>query len=197
MILIIDNYDSFVHNLVRYVSEIGYERTVVRNDKITVSEIRKMKPDAIILSPGPCAPDDAGVCLDVIRKLGATMPILGVCLGHQCIGQAYGGRVICADRPVHGNVSYIRHNEEGIFKGLAQPLKVARYHSLVVETPLPPALKATAHAEDGTLMAFEHVKHPVVGVQFHPESVLTDQGRDLLKNFITRKTAAKEIRRHG
>lgn len=197
MILLIDNYDSFVYNLARYVSELGYAKTVVRNDKITVAEIRKMNPEAIILSPGPCTPDESGICLDLIRELGKTTPILGICLGHQCIGQAYGGRIVRANRPMHGTTSLIHHDSKGIFSSLPDPLRVARYHSLVVETPLPPALRTTAHAADGTLMALEHIEHPVVGLQFHPESILTDHGHSLLKNFFLQKVLTTGNRRYG
>lgn len=197
MILLIDNYDSFVYNLARYVGELGYAQKVVRNDKITLAEIRGLAPDAIILSPGPCAPDGAGICLELIRELSATTPILGVCLGHQCIGQAYGGRVARAERPVHGKTSLIHHDNQGIFTDLPDPLKVARYHSLIVQNPLPPVLQATAHTADGTVMALAHIERPVIGIQFHPESVLTDHGHRLLQNFFSLYIRKQQDRRYG
>ena len=186
MILLIDNYDSFVHNIARYVGELGRERRVVRNDAIDVDDITAEMPEAIILSPGPGTPDDAGVSLDVVRRLGERVPILGVCLGHQCIGQVYGGTVRRAQRPVHGKISRISHDDHGVFAGLPNPLRVGRYHSLVVDIEAATGLEATAYADEGEVMALAHRWFPVVGVQFHPESVLTERGHDLLKNFLRR-----------
>ena len=186
MILLIDNYDSFVHNIARYVGELGRERRVVRNDAIDVDDITAEMPEAIILSPGPGTPDDAGVSLDVVRRLGERVPILGVCLGHQCIGQVYGGTVRRAQRPVHGKISRISHDDHGVFAGLPNPLRVGRYHSLVVDIEAATGLEATAYTDEGEVMALAHRWFPVVGVQFHPESVLTERGHDLLKNFLRR-----------
>ena len=186
MILLIDNYDSFVHNIARYVGELGRERRVVRNDAIDVDDIAAEMPEAIILSPGPGTPDDAGVSLDVVRRLGERVPILGVCLGHQCIGQVYGGTVRRAQRPVHGKISRISHDDHGVFAGLPNPLRVGRYHSLVVDIEAATGLEATAYTDEGEVMALAHRWYPVVGVQFHPESVLTEHGHDLLKNFLRR-----------
>lgn len=186
MILMIDNYDSFVYNLARYVNELGYETQVVRNDQITIAEIKQLNPDKIIISPGPCDPSTAGISLAVIQSLGATIPILGVCLGHQAIGQAFGGRVVRATRPMHGKSSRIRHAEMGLFKGIANPLTVGRYHSLIVEKhSLPDCLQMTAESEIGEVMALRHRVYPIYGVQFHPESVLTAQGYDVLANFLS------------
>lgn len=184
MILLIDNYDSFVHNLARYVGELGRDRRVVRNDAITIDEISAARPQAIIISPGPCTPNEAGISIDVVRRLGARTPILGVCLGHQCIGQVYGGEVKRAQRPVHGSTSLIHHNGESLFEGLPNPLQAARYHSLIVELPDDSELDVTATSENGEIMAVAHRRHPVFGVQFHPESVLTEHGHAQLANFF-------------
>ena len=184
MILLIDNYDSFVHNLARYVGELGRDRRVVRNDAITIDEISAAQPQAIIISPGPCTPNEAGISLDVVRQLGACTPILGVCLGHQCVGQVYGGEVKRAQRPVHGSTSLIHHNGESLFEGLPNPLQAARYHSLIVELPDDSELDVTATSENGEIMAVAHRRHPVFGVQFHPESVLTEHGHAQLANFF-------------
>jgi anthranilate synthase/aminodeoxychorismate synthase-like glutamine amidotransferase len=185
MVLLIDNYDSFVHNLARYVRELGRPTTVVRNDALTVEDAAALGPSHVIVSPGPGTPDDAGVSLSLIARLGATVPILGVCLGHQAIGQAYGGRVVRARRPMHGKVSEIHHDGEGVFRGLPQPLRATRYHSLVVAPEdLPDDLVVTARSEEGEIMALRHRLHPVVGVQFHPEAVLTERGHDLLAAFL-------------
>ncbi len=184
MILLIDNYDSFVHNLARYVGELGRDRRVVRNDAITIDEISAAQPQAIIISPGPCTPNEAGISLDVVRQLGARTPILGVCLGHQCVGQVYGGEVKRAQRPVHGSTSLIHHNGESLFEGLPNPLQAARYHSLIVELPDDSELDVTATSENGEIMAVAHRRHPVFGVQFHPESVLTEHGHAQLANFF-------------
>jgi anthranilate synthase/aminodeoxychorismate synthase-like glutamine amidotransferase len=185
MLLLIDNYDSFVYNLARYVGELGFERKVVRNDKITLQEITLLKPTHIIISPGPCAPNKAGISLDVIRYFAGKIPILGVCLGHQAIGQVYGGEVIKGKKPVHGKTSFITHNERDIFQGVSNPLKVARYHSLVVRRDnLPKELIITAQDGENTIMGVKHTKYHVYGVQFHPESIITDKGHDILLNFI-------------
>lgn len=185
MILMIDNYDSFVYNLYQYLLELGEKVAVNRNDKITLEEIQRINPSHIILSPGPCTPDEAGLCLDVIKKFGPTIPILGVCLGHQAIGQAYGGKVMRAKRPMHGKESPINHDGLGVFSHLPQPLKVGRYHSLIVDREtLPHSLKVTALSPDGEIMGLRHAYYPVEGVQFHPESILTKRGHHLLENFI-------------
>lgn len=194
MILLIDNYDSFVYNLARYIGELGYDRQVVRNDAITVEEILALDPLAVILSPGPSTPNEAGICLDLVAAAGLQLPILGVCLGHQVIAQAHGGRIIRASRPVHGKTSRIAHNTEGIFDRLPSPLTVARYHSLITEIPDKLPIEITAwSAEDGVheVMALQHKTLPQYGVQFHPESVLTDQGHHLLQNFLTLAEAAR------
>jgi anthranilate synthase/aminodeoxychorismate synthase-like glutamine amidotransferase len=185
MLLLIDNYDSFVHNLARYFERLGQTTHIVRNDALNVHQVRAMRPQAIILSPGPCTPSEAGASLDIVRVLHQDIPILGVCLGHQVIAAALGGQVVRAAMPVHGRASAIRHDGTGLFSGLPSPLAVGRYHSLAVEPrTLPDTLRATAWTEDGVLMAFEHVELPVYGVQFHPESILTACGYDLLANFL-------------
>ncbi len=187
MVLLIDNYDSFVHNLARYVRELGRPTTVVRNDALTVEDAAAMGPSHIIVSPGPGTPDDAGVSLALIARLGPTVPILGVCLGHQAIGQAYGGRVVRARRPMHGKTSAIHHDGAGVFRGLPQPLRATRYHSLVVAPDdLPADLLVTARSEEGEIMGLRHREHAVEGVQFHPESVLTPLGPALGRNFLER-----------
>lgn len=186
MILLIDNYDSFVYNLARYVGRLGRERVVVRNDAITPAEIAAMDPEAIILSPGPCGPAEAGICNNVLRRFADRIPILGVCLGHQCIGAVFGGIVMRAPRPVHGKTGLVQHNGTGLFMGLPSPLKVARYHSLVVDLPprSPSPLQVTAWTEDNIVMACAHRDYPLHGVQFHPESVLTEYGLDIMRNFL-------------
>jgi anthranilate synthase/aminodeoxychorismate synthase-like glutamine amidotransferase len=187
MILLIDNYDSFVFNLARYVGELGHAREVVRNDAVTVGEIAALAPRAIILSPGPCTPKEAGISNEVIARLGHGIPILGVCLGHQCIAEAYGGLVVRARRPMHGKTSLVTHDGEGVFAGLPQPLRVTRYHSLVADPArVPPELEVTAWSPEGEIMGLRHRSHPVEGVQFHPEAVLTERGHDLLANFLGR-----------
>ncbi|NCC22052.1 MAG: aminodeoxychorismate/anthranilate synthase component II [Alphaproteobacteria bacterium] len=196
MILLIDNYDSFVYNLARYVGILGWERQVVRNDAITLAQIEDMRPAAIILSPGPGRPKDAGICMDVVRRFGPEIPILGVCLGHQCIGEAYGGRTVPAKRLMHGKTSLLDHPGRGIFIGLPNPLRVARYHSLVTELPANSNLLVTAVGEDGEVMAMRHGQFPVHGIQFHPESVLTDYGLDIIRNFVTLTIQWSEGRRH-
>jgi anthranilate synthase/aminodeoxychorismate synthase-like glutamine amidotransferase len=185
LILVVDNYDSFVHNLARYLRELGQETEIVRNDAIDVAGVARRRPSHVVLSPGPCTPNEAGVSLELIRELGPRVPILGVCLGHQCIGQAYGGRVVRARRPMHGRTSLVRHSGEGVFARLPNPLQATRYHSLVVSPEgLPETLVATAWSEEGEIMALRHRDHSVVGVQFHPEAVLTEHGYDLLRNFL-------------
>lgn len=185
MILIIDNYDSFVYNLARYVSELGHARTVERNDAITLDEIARLAPSHIIISPGPCTPNEAGISNAVIRRFGPTIPILGVCLGHQCIGQVYGGQVVRAGQPVHGKTSPITHDGAGIFRGLPSPFQATRYHSLIVSRAgLPDDIIVTAHSSDGEIMGLRHRVDPVIGVQFHPEAVLTEGGYTLLENFL-------------
>jgi anthranilate synthase/aminodeoxychorismate synthase-like glutamine amidotransferase len=185
MLLLVDNYDSFVHNLARYFERLGQETHVVRNDVLDVAEIRLLRPEAIVLSPGPCTPNEAGVSLELVRSMQAEVPILGVCLGHQAIAQAFGGIVVRATVPIHGQTSLVRHDGAGLFRGLPSPIKVGRYHSLVVDPrALPKSLRATAWTEDGVLMAFQHQHFPLFGVQFHPESILTEYGFNLLANFL-------------
>ena len=192
MLLMIDNYDSFTFNLVQYLQSLGAEVEVVRNDALTVEQIRALAPERIVISPGPCTPNEAGVSLQVIRELGATTPVLGVCLGHQSIGQAYGGKVVRAGNIMHGKTSRIRHEGRGVFAGLPDAYEATRYHSLVVQRgSLPPELEVTAWTEneDGSfeeIMGLRHREHPVEGVQFHPESILTEHGHALLKNFLER-----------
>ncbi len=185
MILLIDNYDSFTYNLVHYLGELGGVCEVHRNDEITVEAALKLKPQAIVLSPGPCTPNEAGICLDLIRAAGASIPILGVCLGHQSIGQVYGGKVIRAGLPMHGKISSIKHGNQGLFAGLPGKIDVTRYHSLIIErATLPADLKVTAETSDGIIMGLQHKTHPVHGVQFHPESIASEHGHDLLANFL-------------
>ncbi len=187
MILVVDNYDSFTYNLVQYLGDLGAEVLVRRNDAITVGEVGALRPRAIVLSPGPCTPREAGVTVPLVQRWGAEIPTLGVCLGHQAIGEAYGGRVVRAARIMHGKTSALEHDGTGLFAGLPRPLTVMRYHSLVVEPDsVPDSLRVTARAVDvpSEIHAVEHVRHPVWGVQFHPESVLTEGGRALLANFL-------------
>jgi len=187
MLLVIDNYDSFTYNLVQYLGELGAAVEVRRNDEVTVEEVGAMRPDAVVLSPGPCAPAQAGVTVEAIRRWGAEIPMLGVCLGHQAIGEAYGGRVVRAARVMHGKTSLVRHSGTHLFAGLPTPLEVMRYHSLVVEPEsLPDELEVLARAADDPteLHAVRHRDHPVYGVQFHPESVLTQHGKTILRNFL-------------
>lgn len=184
MILVIDNYDSFTYNLVQYLGELGAEPRVFRNDELTVDDVRRLRPDRILISPGPGDPDDGGVSNDVIRRCGPSLPILGVCLGHQCIGHVYGGRVARAPRLMHGKTSSVHHSGDGLFAGVPSPFQATRYHSLIVEVPLPTCLEVTARTAAGEIMALRHVDHPVVGVQFHPESILTEHGKDILANFL-------------
>ncbi|MEX0937252.1 MAG: aminodeoxychorismate/anthranilate synthase component II [Pirellulales bacterium] len=193
MILLVDNYDSFVFNLARYFQRLGCETHVVRNDEIDPAYVKRLAPSAVVLSPGPRTPAQAGACVDIVRELAPVIPMLGVCLGHQCIAAAYGGRIVPAVQPMHGRTSEIRHDGQGVFAGLPDPLTVCRYHSLVAEQQsLPECLRVTAHSADGTIMALAHRTHAVVGVQFHPESILTDSGYPLVANFLrmARCTAA-------
>jgi anthranilate synthase/aminodeoxychorismate synthase-like glutamine amidotransferase len=185
VILVIDNYDSFTFNLVQFLGELGADLKVARNDALTVDQIRELAPEKIIISPGPCTPNEAGVSLDVIRELGPTTPILGVCLGHQAIGQAYGGTVARAPYLMHGKVSRVLHGGEGLFAGVPNPMTATRYHSLIVRREdLPEQLEVTAETDDGLIMGLKHKSHPVYGVQFHPESILTEGGKQLLANFL-------------
>lgn len=185
MILMIDNYDSFVYNLVQYFKVLYEEVVVYRNDEITVDEIRQMNPSMIVLSPGPCTPDESGVCMDILRELKGDYRILGICLGYQAMVQSFGGRIIKAPEPVHGKVFPILHNNEGLFKGLNNPLKVTRYHSLIAAAEdLPDCFEVTAKTEDGIIMGIAHKTYEMAGVQFHPEAILTEQGYELLTNFI-------------
>ena len=186
MLLLIDNYDSFTYNLVHYLGELGAVAEVVRNDRITVADALALKPKAIVLSPGPCTPNEAGICLELIARAGPTIPLLGVCLGHQAIGQAYGGKVIRAPAPMHGKLSTIRATGQGLFAGMPQRFEVTRYHSLIVErATLPADLVVTAETDDGLIMGIQHKSHPVHGVQFHPESIASEHGHDLLANFLS------------
>jgi len=184
MLVLIDNYDSFTYNLVHFLGELGASCDVIRNDKITSEEVIRKKPKAIVLSPGPCTPNEAGICLDLIAKAGPKIPLLGVCLGHQAIGQVYGGKVVRAPEPMHGKLSTIRHTGKGVFKGLPDRFQVTRYHSLIVERKsLPKELKISAET-DGLIMGLRHRKLLVEGVQFHPESGLTEVGPQILRNFL-------------
>ena len=189
MFLLIDNYDSFTYNLYHYLGELGVEVDVVRNDALSADEVLDLRKngslEGVILSPGPCTPDEAGICLELIDKAAGTLPLFGVCLGHQSIGQAYGGKVIRAPYLMHGKVSEIHHQGQSVFKGLDNPFRATRYHSLIVERDsLPDCLQITAETEDGLIMGLSHKTHPVHGVQFHPESIESQHGHDLLRNFI-------------
>jgi anthranilate synthase component II len=184
MILFIDNYDSFTYNLVQYLGELGAAVEVVRNDQITLDEIRELNPERIVVSPGPGDPDDGGVSNEVIREFGKTTPVLGVCLGHQCIGQVYGGKVSRAPRLMHGKTSPVYHGNDGLFNGVPSPFRATRYHSLIVEEPLPECLQIIAFTSEGEVMGVRHKEYPVVGVQFHPESILTEHGKRILQNFL-------------
>jgi anthranilate synthase component 2 len=186
MIVLIDNYDSFTYNLVHYLGELGEEVVVHRNDQIGVGQVVGAKPDAIVLSPGPCDPDRAGICLDLIAAATGRIPVLGVCLGHQAIGQNFGGKVVRAPVPMHGKLSQVHHSGKGIFKGLPDGFKATRYHSLVVErASFPSSLEITAETNDGVIMGLQHRSEPIYGVQFHPESIASEHGHDLLKNFLS------------
>ena len=185
MLILIDNYDSFTYNLVHYLGELGGECRVFRNDQISVAEVMALEPQGIVLSPGPCTPNEAGICLELIAAAGPTVPLLGVCLGHQAIGQAYGGRVVRAPVPMHGKLSQISHAGKGLFKGLPRRFEVTRYHSLIVERKaLPASLAVTAKTDDGLIMGLMHKELPVHGVQFHPESIASENGHALLANFL-------------
>ena len=185
MILVIDNYDSFTFNLVQFLGELGAALEVRRNDKVTIREIEDMAPERIVISPGPCTPNEAGISLDIVRKLGGKIPMLGVCLGHQSIGQAFGGKVIRAPYLMHGKISRIHHDDSTIFKGVEQDFVATRYHSLIVEREsLPKELEISATTADGLIMGLRHREMMIEGVQFHPESILTGPGKDLLKNFL-------------
>jgi anthranilate synthase/aminodeoxychorismate synthase-like glutamine amidotransferase len=193
MLLLIDNFDSFVYNLARYLEELGRETLVVRNNAIDIDRIRALAPEAIVISPGPRDPPRAGISMEVVRELAAEIPILGVCLGHQAIGAALGASVVRGD-PVHGRTGMVHHDGTGIFHGIPSPFRAARYHSLVVSPAgLPPCLEVAARLEDGTIMALRHREHPVVGVQFHPESVLTQHGHRLLENFLEREAKRRPV----
>jgi len=193
MLLVIDNYDSFTFNLVQYLAELGQQIKVVRNDELTVEEIARIAPENIVISPGPCTPNEAGVSLKVITELAGKIPLLGVCLGHQAIGQAFGGKVIRAKEVVHGKTSRIFHDERGVFRGLPNPFEATRYHSLVVAPEsVPEVLEVTARTEDGTIMALRHREFPIEGVQFHPESILTAGGKHLMANFLDRCGASSK-----
>jgi anthranilate synthase component 2 len=184
MILVIDNYDSFTYNLVQLMGELGADLHVARNDQITLDEIKAMQPARIVISPGPGTPDDGGISMDVIRAFGPTTPVLGVCLGHQCLGQIFGGRVVRAPRLMHGKTSLIFHKNTALFTGVPNPFEATRYHSLIVEEPVPETLMVTAFTEAGEVMGLKHREYPVVGVQFHPESILTKFGSRILQNFL-------------
>jgi anthranilate synthase component 2 len=186
MILLIDNYDSFTYNLFHYLGELGAEVKVVRNDEITADQALALKPEGIVLSPGPCTPNEAGICLDVIKQAAGRMPILGVCLGHQAIGQVYGGSVVRAPEPMHGKLSRVHHTGKSVFRGLNNDFLATRYHSLTIDPPsMPAALEITATSEDGVIQGVMHKTHPVHGVQFHPESIASENGHALLNNFLT------------
>ena len=184
MILLIDNYDSFTFNLAQYLGELGAQTVVRRNNEVSIPEIERMQPERIVISPGPGRPEDAGVTVEAIRTFGARIPVLGVCLGHQGIGLAFGGVVVRAGELMHGKVSAVHHDGKGVFKGVSQPFTAGRYHSLVVAEPVPDQLEIAARTEDGTIMGVRHRTAPIHGVQFHPESVLTPEGRKLLRNFL-------------
>ncbi len=194
MLLLIDNYDSFTYNLFHYLSELGEAVEVVRNDEISTAQALSMRPANIVISPGPCDPDRAGICLDLIRTANGSVPILGVCLGHQAIGQAYGGNVVRAPQPMHGKLSRIHHGGESVFRGLEDGFQATRYHSLVVDrATLPASLEVTAETDDGLIMGLRHKTHPVHGVQFHPESIASEHGHALLKNFLRASRARTHV----
>ena len=186
MLLLIDNYDSFTYNLYQYLAELGAQVVVRRNDRVSIAEIADMRPEQIVISPGPCTPNEAGLSCEIIRQFGPNIPLLGVCLGHQAIGQVYGGRVIRAPEPMHGKSSLIYHHGQGVLSELPAPFSANRYHSLIVErATLPDALEITAETAGGLIMGLRHRTHPVEGVQFHPESIMTPDGKQLLRNFLT------------
>ncbi|KER10912.1 MAG: anthranilate synthase component II [[Candidatus Thermochlorobacteriaceae] bacterium GBChlB] len=195
MVLVIDNYDSFTYNLVQYLGELGAETDVYRNDAISVDEIRAKRPDKIVISPGPCSPKEAGVSVPIVRELGGEIPILGVCLGHQSIGDALGGKVVRAPRPMHGKISKIHHCARGIFSGIENPFDATRYHSLIIErATLPESLVVTAWTDDGLIMGVEHSSQKLFGVQFHPESIMTKAGKQILQNFLTIDSSSPTLR---
>ncbi|MEI7789868.1 MAG: aminodeoxychorismate/anthranilate synthase component II [Alphaproteobacteria bacterium] len=186
MLLLIDNYDSFTYNLFHYLGELGADVRVVRNDEISAADALALKPEGIVLSPGPCTPNEAGICLDVIKLADGKMPILGVCLGHQAIGQVYGGKVVRAPEPMHGKLSRVHHNGKSVFRGLNNDFLATRYHSLTIDPPsMPAVLEVTATSDDGVIQGVMHKTHPVHGVQFHPESIASENGHALLNNFLT------------
>ncbi|MFA8303338.1 aminodeoxychorismate/anthranilate synthase component II [Paenibacillus alvei] len=191
MILVIDNYDSFTYNLVQYLGELGEEIQVYRNDEIDIQGIEKLQPDHLLLSPGPCTPNEAGITLDVIVHFKGKIPIFGVCLGHQAIGQAFGGKVVRAQRLMHGKTSPIYHEQQSVFEGLPSPFTATRYHSLLVERgSLPDCLEITATTEEGEIMGLRHKEYPIEGVQFHPESIITDHGHQMLRNFLKKRVCS-------
>jgi anthranilate synthase component 2 len=196
-VALIDNYDSFTFNLVHYLGELGADVAVWRNDEISVEDTLAHAPDAIVLSPGPCTPNEAGICLDLVRAASETTPILGVCLGHQTIGQAFGGEVVRAPHPMHGKASRIEHNARGLFRGLNGPFQATRYHSLVIErSTIPADLEVSAEADDGVIMAVSHRERPAHGVQFHPESIASEHGHQILRNFLDLAAAFHTRRTH-
>ncbi len=187
MLLLLDNYDSFTYNLYHYLGELGQQAVVWRNDAVTVDQVLEMRPDAIVISPGPCDPDQAGISLELVRAAAGSVPLLGVCLGHQAIAQAFGGRIVRAETVMHGKLSAVEHQGQGILEGLPSPFAATRYHSLVAEpASLPACLEVTARTADGVIMAIEHKELPIYGVQFHPESIETEHGHQLLRNFLAR-----------
>jgi anthranilate synthase/aminodeoxychorismate synthase-like glutamine amidotransferase len=194
MLLVIDNYDSFTYNLVQYLGEMGVAMKVVRNDEVTLEQIEAWQPDRLLISPGPCSPREAGLSCEVIRRLGPRIPTLGVCLGHQCIGQVFGARVVVNYRMMHGKTSMIHHDGRDLFSGLPNPFRATRYHSLVIEPgSLPDCLEVTARTDEGEIMGVRHKQYPIWGVQFHPESILTEYGRELLRNFLQLGPRAESV----
>lgn len=193
MILMIDNYDSFTFNLVQYLKMLNEEVLVYRNDSLTIEDIKEMKPEMIVISPGPSTPNEAGISIDIVKEFKGEIPILGICLGHQTIGQVFGGDIIKGEKPIHGKVYPINHTDKGVFKGLNNPLNVTRYHSLVVDKDtLPDSLEITAETDKGEIMGFKHKEYLIEGVQFHPEAILTEQGMELLNNFLEQAKKFKE-----
>jgi anthranilate synthase component II len=184
MLVVIDNYDSFTYNLVQYLGELGAEPRVFRNDQVTIAELEALSPEQLVISPGPGEPNNGGISNEALRCLGPVIPVLGVCLGHQCIGHVYGAKVSRAPRLMHGKTSAVYHNGRGLFSGVPNPFQATRYHSLIVEEPLPDCLQVTAFTREGEIMALQHKEYPVAGVQFHPESILTEHGKRILRNFL-------------
>lgn len=192
MILMIDNYDSFTYNLVQYLGELGADLRVFRNDKISLEEIEELNPSYIVVSPGPCTPNEAGISMEVVKRFGPEIPLLGVCLGHQAIAQVFGGKVVRAPVPVHGKVSEIYHDGKSIYQNIPSPFTATRYHSLIAErSSLPPSLEISAWTEDGLIMGLRHKEYPIEGIQFHPESILTPEGKKILKNFLSEYKKSK------